>query len=150
VRAGDGRGPSLLADLTRPDAPPADRPPARESACGFNDVLIPLTPSAVEVPSGEARTDHAGLLPLDPGALGQSVQQFFRRLGILGREAQGESAWSRLAPWFVVVVTVGFGAAWVRRLPRSAPAPDPAEPPRRELAWRWSDEFSTPVPLDTL
>jgi hypothetical protein len=150
VRSGDGRGPLAVLDVARADALPANRPPARETASGFNDVVIPLTPSADEVPSGDARTDHAGLLPLDPGALGRGVQQLFRRLGILGREAQGESSWSRLAPWFVVVVAAGFGVAWVRRMPRSAPAPDPAEPPRRGLAWRWSDEFSTPVPLDTL
>jgi hypothetical protein len=149
ARSGDGRGAFALADVQRPDAPLAERIPVRGSAGGFADaVAVPLTPPTAAGMSGEARVEHAGLLPLDPGALAQGVQQFFRRLGGLGREAKGEPAWARLAPWFVVVVGIGFGVEWVRRLPRSAPAPDPAEPPRRGLAWRWSDEFASPVPLD--
>src|SRR5204862_4387018 len=91
VRSGDGRGPLFLADATRTDAPPADRLPARDSADDFRDVtLVPLTPPAIQAPPGEVRVDHTGLLPLDPSALGRGVQQFFRRLGVLGHEAQGE------------------------------------------------------------
>jgi hypothetical protein len=148
-RSGEGSALLALTDAARADALPPERVPARESASGFSDPgLVPLTPPAAEAPSGEARVDHAGLLPLDPGALAQGVRQFFHRLGSLGGETAGESAWSRLTPWFAAVVTIGFGVAWARRVPRSAPAPDPAEPPRRGLAWHWSDEFTTPVPLD--
>jgi len=150
LRAADGHGLSALTDVTRRDAQPPGQGPAAEATGSFDDTLIPLTPSADAVPTGDVRMDHAGLLPLDTGALGQGVATVLpaprhprpRGAGRIGLVAAG--------PWFVVVVGVGFGAAWVRRLPRKAAAPDPAEPLRRGLAWHWSDEFSTPVPLDAL
>jgi hypothetical protein len=132
-----------------PAATPADPRAGQEPGVRLKETAAPVAPAPdAPPPPGNAAPAQAGLIPLDVPALERGVQQFFQRLGVLGDEAEGDPAWPRWAPWFVVVGTLLLGLELARRLSRVAPAPEPVGPLRRGLAWRWSDEFSTYPPAD--
>jgi hypothetical protein len=148
-----GGGRALLGSpgATDPDAQPAGRPSAGESPGSPVNTPTAAPPAQGELPPPDTSwAARAGLVPLDAKAWEQGVHQFFQYLGLTGEGADGDPAWSRWAPWFVVVVTLGLSAELARRLYRPAPALDPAELPRRGLAWRWSNDFSTESPTEPL
>jgi hypothetical protein len=151
ARGSDGRGSAGGLDTAVPDALAPDRRSANEPGGATGDSPAPSASSADQAPPAvNPWTLQAGLIPLDPKALGQSVQELFKSLGFFGTEADRDSIWSRWAPWLTVIMTVGLGYGFFRRRPGPAPAPDAAEPPRRGLSWRWSNEFSRLTPPDRL
>jgi hypothetical protein len=128
---------------------PADPRAAAEPRVPLKETAVPIAPAPdAAPPSADAAPAQAGLIPLDVQAWERGVQQFFQHLGVLGQEADDEPPWPRWAPWFVVVGTLLLGLELARRFSRVGAAPEPAEPLRRGLAWRWSDEFSTSPPAD--
>jgi hypothetical protein len=72
-------------------------------------------PPAADGPAPQIAGLTAGLTGADPRAIGERLEAFLARLGLLGDEPDGGSALSRLAPWGATAAALALAAELARR-----------------------------------